>query len=75
MINARGTQEILGIRGAALRKALGKDIKPIPKYKDKATHFVQHEAMAIYPIGIKKDERRAVPKDKHGDWGYEQEML
>lgn len=56
---------------AVLRKALGKEVKPIPDYTEVPTlKHIEKEAVAIYPIGIKKDERF-----ENKVWGYEQELL
>lgn len=51
-----------------LRKAVG--AKKIPNIKAvEKNRFVSMEAMALHPIGIKKDARGKMP------WGYEQEEL
>ncbi len=58
-------------KSAMLRKALGKDVKPIPKYKDNPTHFVEKTGIAIYPIGIKKDPRKDFDFGLAGKWNQE----
>jgi len=71
VLKAKDTVNILGARGAALRKALGKDVKKVPEYKEIPTNkFVEATAVAVYPIGIKKD-----PRGAKEEWGYEQELL
>lgn len=53
-----------------LRRMLGKDVKPLPDWKEtKINKYVEKRGLAIYPIGIKKDLR------EKASWGYEQEML
>lgn len=61
----------LGLKGAIIRKALGKGIKKIPDFEPVPTNkFIDMIGVAIYPIGIKKDRREKC------EWaGYEQEML
>lgn len=59
------------LRGFIIRHALGHGIMKIPKYKDVPTNrYIERRGIAIYPIGIKKDDRR-----KWEAIGYEQEML
>ena len=72
VIKANETKHVFkGARGVALRKALGKGVKPIPDHKEvKTNKYAEKNAVAVYPVGIKKDERRKVE-----EWGYEQEML
>ena len=61
----------LGVKRFALRKLLGSSVKSIPEYKDLVTNrFVEMHGIAIYPIGIKKDEF-----EFKEEWGYSQEML
>lgn len=59
------------LRYKILRKAIGKGIKPVPKYKKVLSNkFIDMQNVSIYPIGIKKDKRKKMPH-----WGYEQELL
>lgn len=67
----KGQRDFKSLKYKILRKALGKGVKPIPKYKKVPTNkFIDKQSVSIYPIGIKKDKRQKMPH-----WGYEQELL
>lgn len=70
MLDAKMCWKLPKSREFALRKALGKGIKKIPKYKELPTSkYIEKKAVAVYLIGIKNDVKA------DASWGYEQEML
>lgn len=55
-----------------IRNMIGKGLKPVPK-KFKITNpnrYVEKRGLVLYPIGIKKDERKEMPQ-----FGFNQELL
>lgn len=69
-IDEKGKVHPLQAKGMtlALRKAMG--LKPIRYTKTPQKRIIPREAVALYPIGLKKDKRH-----KWEEVGYEQEML
>ena len=74
MLDFQPTSEMPAMKVAMMRKMLG--AKKIPKIPlQQKTKFVHRNGVCLYPIGIKKDERRDCDWSEIGQGKYNQEVL